>query len=250
MAENTNESPTEKLSIEKTKATPSDEVESAKILFQEGLLEEAKKILHRLLIEKINFKPAQLLLDQIRKQEEQKLLADASIKNLSRTIKHEDPDLIRRRLEQDLGIVSEDAELPSRSENFIVSESLSVKEHYDLGIAFFEMDCHLDAVRELKRAERKIRLEKTFLDSEGVSVVALYVECLVKLGRAYEAESYLKPILSEPELRHEDKIVLFYLMGVIELELEHPEEARGWFQKVLKVAPGFRDAEFRLKQIL
>ena len=250
MSENTNENPKKKFSLEVTRVSSTDEVASAKILFQEGLVEEAKKKLYQVLILAPNFKPATQLLEKILKQEEQVLLESAPrLSSKSNKTKTENPDLVLKRLEEDLGIQIENLTSIGDHENWISKdEPLSAKEYFDLGVAFFEMDCFSDAIRELKKAERKIRKEQTFLGELGVAVVALLAESQIRVGKTYEAKSHLEPILSEPDLKHEEKIILFYLMGLIEEDLGHLQESKSWLQKVVNSDPGFRDAQFRLKQ--
>ena len=247
MSENTNENPKKKFSLEMTRAAPLDEVESAKILFQEGLFEEAKKKLYQILIVIPNFKAALVLLEKIQKQEERSLLETSGARSREKAIRTENPDHILKKLESDLGIQIEPSS-QNGEERWASAGSLSAKEHFDLGVAFFQMDCFGDAIRELKKSERKIRQEQTFLGELGVSVVALLAESQVKLGRAFEAKSSLESVLTEPDLKHEEKIILFYVMGLIEEDLGHSKESKGWFQKVLNADPDFRDVQFRLKQ--
>ena len=77
-----------------------------------------------------------------------------------------------------------------------------------------------DTIRELKRAEKKIRIEESFLGELGISAVALHADALVKLGHSFQAKIYLEPILVEPDLLHEQKIILYYTMGLAEQALE------------------------------
>lgn len=249
MAENTKENPKTKFSIEKTKLSPLDEVESAKILFQEGLIEEAKKVIYRIQMIQPNFTPAIQLLAKINKEEEKKLFQSSQRAPRVANTLSEDSDFILKSLDRDLGLELHAGEVSQEQENFITNESLSAREHYDLGVAFFQIDCFLDSIRELKKAERKIRLEESFLGELGVSVVSLHAECLFKLGRSYEAKSFLEPILTEPEINLEEKISFFYLLGLVELDLGNIPEGKAWFQKVIDLDPQFRDTAFRLKTI-
>lgn len=247
MAENTNKNIKNISSLEPTRLSSFDELESAKILFQEGLFEEAKKKLHQILIVFPNFKIARALLEKIHAQEE-KILLQGNPKPSSVKTKKEDAYQILKKLEFDLGIEL-DLDTPfTKAEQWVNDESLDPKEHYDLGVAFFEMECFSDAIRELRKAERKIRQERTFLGELGVSIVALIAESQFKSGRSFEAKSFLEPILNEPDLKHEEKIILFYLMGVIEAELGHAKESNAWLQQVISSDPHFRDAKFRLNQ--
>lgn len=239
---------TQKISIEATRLVPDSEVESAKILFQEGLFEEAKKLLFQVLIQEPAHRKARVLLDQIQNKEEQLLLNSNTSKSTKKTATENQSEIIEQ-LNSDLGLELDAKHFDPEIENWHIETSLLPRERYDLGVAFFEMGCFKDAMRELKIAERCVRLEQTFLGEFGVSVVALYSECLVELGRTYEAKSYLEPILNEPDLKLEEKLVLFYVMGRVEHALGNSASAKGWFQKVLEVEPNFRDSNFRLAQI-
>lgn len=249
MAENTNENVKNKFNIEKTRALPNDEVASAKILFQEGLIDEAKKVLFRVLMKVPNFKPAIALLAQIQLKEEKLLLDDESEALNRKPSRPDDRNAIEQKLFQDLGLESDSSKNTPHSETWISVETIRPEEYYDLGVAFFEMDCFLDAIRELRKAEKRIRLEGSFLGSLGVAVVALIAECLHKNGDSFQAKAYLAPVLSEPEIRHEEKIILFYVMGLIDSALGNLQESKAWFQKVINQEPDFRDAAFRLQTL-
>ena len=121
---------------------------------------------------------------------------------------------------------------------------------FDLAVAFYEMGCFGDALRELRRAEKKIRIEESFLGELGVSVVALYAQTLVKLNQPFNAKIYLEPILLEPDLPHEQKIILYYTMGLTAQALEEKSNAKGWFQKVVASDPDFKDVQQRIRLLI
>ncbi|MBC7395954.1 MAG: hypothetical protein H7333_00805 [Bdellovibrionales bacterium] len=237
-----------KFSLEVTRLAPDDEVESAKILVQEGLIEEAKKLLFQILFLKPKHKKARTLLSQIQEKEEQQLLSHHS-SYIRKKVLVEDPHDIIQKLNHDLGLNLDTQSFDPSAENWHINAELSPRERYDLAVAFFEMGCFKDSMRELKYAEKAVRLEQTFLGEFGVAVVALYSECLVELDHTFEAKAYLEPILSEPDLKLEEKLILFYVMARIEESLGNTPSARGWFQKVIEVDQSFRDAQFRLIQL-
>lgn len=249
MPDSTKQSPPDFTSLEATRVSLEDELQSAKILYQEGLNEEAKRKLYQILISSPQNPRAHDLLNQI-KDEEMEALLSHHIPILSqRKTGVENAERIIEKLNNDLGLELNFTELDPKVENWISQPTLSAQEHFDLGVAFFEMGCYRDAIRELKSGEKKIRIEQTFLGELGVAIVALTAECLMLISRAYEAKESLMPILNEPDLRHEEKTTLFYIMGRIEEELGIPATARGWYQKVMEIDPSFRDAGFRLKQL-
>jgi tetratricopeptide (TPR) repeat protein len=247
--ENTKQSPKKITDLELTRASNEDELQSAKILFREGLNDEAKKKLYQILIAYPHYQKAQTLLQQIQDAELKIILNQSASGTLKKTVKSENADSVIEKLNSDLGLNLNLSSFDPSVENWTIQTKLSVREQYDLGVAFFEMGCYRDAIRELKNAEKNIRIEETFLGELGVAVVALYAECLILLEQVYEAKAYLMPIINEPDIRHEEKTILFYLMGRIEEALSQIASAKGWFQKTLDVDPSFRDTQFRLKQI-
>ena len=250
MSENTNK----KFDLEVTRPHDLDEVESARILFQEGLFEEAKKKLFRILSHKPGYPPAKKLLTQIEDVEMKDLFVEGRpSRSRGKTPKPENPDQVIEALERDLGLGSSSlgqGEEERWSAVSVKKEKFTPQEHLDLGIAFIEMECYADALRELLRAEKQIRIEQTFLGEVGVTVVSLIAQCMIPLGRAFEAKSYLEPVLIEPDLKHEDKLCLYYAMAMVELALDSKESALGWFKQVAHIDPDFRDAQMQIRLLI
>ena len=254
MSETTNKS-VEKFSIQASKKSPQDEVESARILLREGLIEEAKKTLFRVLVQRPEFPPALVLLQEIETLELREIYRDS--KKPSRIEVREDAEEVIEALERDLSLRIDDEGLCNEFWIASVAEEppgpdagLDARGRFDLGIAFFEMGCFSDALRELTRAEKKIRIEQTFLGDMGVAIAALRAQCLIELDRAFEAKAYLEPILLEPDLGHENKMSLYYAMGLSEQTLGHDSVAAGWFQKIAETDLEFRDVATRLGNLL
>jgi tetratricopeptide (TPR) repeat protein len=242
---NTGESPPKIVSLKPEKPTLEDDLESARILFSEGLLEEAKRTLHRMLLVQPNYKRGRDLLDQILKHELEHLY-DAAPRAQAKVVV-ESPDEVIRRLEGDLGLLEGDSVLEAGNENWKHGTDLDARSSLDLGIAFFEMGCYRDAARELQGTLRLVRQSSSELGELGLSAVALYAESLLLLEEAFDAKMLLEPPLSDTGLRHEDKTALYYLMGRVEERLGHRDQAKGWYGKVVQSDPGFRDAEFRMR---
>ena len=218
----------------------------------EGLLDEAKKTLFRVLAHHPEFRPAQVLSKQ---------LEDLEFKEVFKPLRHpepktvfEDSHRVIEELERDLGLELESRTQASLQEQWVaqpasVGAALTAVELYDLGIAFYEMGCYSDALRELNRAEKKIRIQETFLGDLGVAVVALSAQCLIHLGRAFEAKAYLEPIMIEPDLKHEDKLPLYYASGWAEQELGNEKSALNWFKRVAETDDEFKDVNARIAQL-
>lgn len=249
MAENTKQTPPQVTSLEPTRVSIEDEFQSAEILFREGLTEEAKKKLFHILFSSPHNRAAQELLSRIHKTELEVLLSQRI--PTTRPIRS-DPEDIEQVIEKlntdlELGLHSKDFD-PDR-ENWATKVNVSARGHYDLGVAFFEMGCFRDSIRELKSCERKVRIEQTFLGELGVAAVALYSECLILLGQAYDVKSQLPSILNEPDLKHEEKLALFYVMARALESLGERDAARGWFQRVIDVDAEFRDSSARMNKL-
>ncbi len=248
MAENTKEKSNPDFDLQVPKASAKDDVESAKILVQEGLLDEAKRLLHRVLITHPSYSRASKLLKEIQKTELDQIL-NRSRGYGSERKKLEHPDRVLKKLEADLGISLEGAAdgLDPKKENWIHGVSLDFRERFDLAIAFYEMGCYRDADREAAEALRQYRVENSSLDETGVSIVALRAETLIRLEEAFEAKLFLMSILNEPEISHELKLPLYYLAARSEEMTGGYAEAKAWLQKVMDIDPLFRDANFRIR---
>jgi tetratricopeptide (TPR) repeat protein len=216
-----------------------------------------------LIVNHPGFESARSLLKQIEDLELKKIFGPT--RRVRKPPKIERAELIIDSLERDLGISTQNQTTEEdiaetdmiRAERWVASlkfaadssHELTPQERFDLGIAFFEMDCHADALRELGRAEKKIRIEESFLGSLGVAIVALSVECMIKLGSVFEAKAYLEPVLVEADLKHEDKLALYYSMGLVEEELGHIASAVGWYQKVARTDADHRDVRRRIRYL-
>ena len=237
-------------SIDATSVDPilgaKDECESAKILIGEGLLDEAKKILFRVLAYNPQYAQAQKLLKQV-EDLELKNIFDSSASPQKKQTTVEDISRLIESLDYDLGLNLDEDRKPGTREMFTPVTGLNSKELLDLAIAYVEMGCFSDALRELKKAEKKIRTEDSFLGETGLTIVSLIAQCLVRLGKAFEAKAFLGPILMEADLKHEDKALLYYEMGCVEQSLGSNQAAVDWFRKVVEIDSQFKDALYRYR---
>lgn len=230
-----------------------EECEDARILFNEGLIDEAKKRLFRVLIRVPRYPPAIALLKKIEAAELKKILAPGP--DLTRSVSvnqgllEDESETVIQELELALDLGSDLDRERGKQEFFLPNHALNYTQKLDLAVAYLEMGCFSDALRELKQAEREIRNLKSFLDSTGIAIVALTVRCLLSLDRAFEAKVYLAPVLQEPDLRHDDKLLLYYEAGCIEEDLNQLESAHDWFQRVLEMDPFFKDVAHRIRYL-
>lgn len=242
---NTDESPSKSKSLAPEKPSLEDDLASAKILFSEGLLEEAKRILYRMLLHSPHFRKGRELLEQIAKHEIDHLY-DSTPRSSGKSVL-EDPDEVIRRLESDLGIEDPVPIIGTESGFWSHSADLDARTSLDLAIGFFEMGCWRDSEKELRHTVRQVLQETSTLGEVGLSATALLAESLILSGDAFEAKMVLEPVLSDSDLLHEEKTGIYYLMGRSEETLGHPEAAKGWYQKVIEAEASFRDTEFRLR---
>lgn len=266
----------------------------AKILLGEGLRAEAKKALRQVLILDSRNLIASQLLGQLNNEELQQLLSGAQElpsatgaggpHRFSFSEKGFDPDDVLAQLEQDLdmspslgdlslfresglnqsGTVVSGSETqtslpnswPNSCEDFFgqIEKDLSqstFQDWLDLGIAFMEMDLFGLSIRLFKGARHRARDPQDLL-----SVVNLLALSHILNGQPYEAVSELYPILEDSEVKQEDKIDLFYLMGRAyeavfyqDSSQSTGELATSYFGSVLSMDLKYRDAEYRFHKI-
>lgn len=233
-------------------ASNDDALESARILIQENLFEEAKRVLFRLIAQAADphsssVRRAQELLKKIEQIEINELVSKPCRQGAKSPV--EDSKQVISALERDLQLEEDNfAALPADHEWWNVEAGPSTaRELFDLAVAFYEMGCFADALRELRRAEKKVRIENTFLGELGVSIVALSAQSLISLGQAFDAKIYLEPVLLESDIPHEQKTILYYVMGLADEALGEKASARGWFNKVIESDPDFKDARQKVR---
>ncbi|MEO7163283.1 MAG: hypothetical protein ABI041_10225, partial [Bdellovibrionia bacterium] len=250
-----------------------DLLHSAKILVDEGLVEDAKKILHQILIVDSTNKAALEALGGIQKEELKYLLREDPTPQRKRPLERNpqvkakvqelDPEELMRKLDQDLGLgifaqnvpvaLASDLSLfqnPEEMEAFTLKleKNLAggnIQDWVDLGIAFLEMDFYQIAVRLFTGACRKIDSE--VLGEQSVSATGLLALALILLGRPFEAISKLQPLLRDVEIKADQKVELYYLMGRTYESLKKMDIALHFYQQVMKIDARYRDVEYRVR---
>ena len=110
--------------------------------------------------------------------------------------------------------------------------------HYDLGIAFWEMGLVDEAINAFQKATRGSGYRVRASEALG--------ECFLEKGQPGVAETILDRIVNEHGLDDDALVGVFYLLGRASEELDKPEEAASYYQRVIAVNMGFRDAARRL----
>ena len=259
-------------SLNITEVTPeniSDIIESAKILMNESLLDDAKKLLHQVLIVAPDHIVARKYLNDIHDEELKQIFGDRSPsryqKEENSSYLKEDPEQLIRKLDLDLGLglfsgsfataplselslFKDDVELEAygdRIEHDLFSAP--VKDWIDLGIAFLEMDLYPISIRLFSGACRRLTLDSEQNIESALSATSLLALSLIMAGRPYEAASELQPLLMDLDVPNERKAELYYLMGRIYEIMKNAEFAKKFFTQVREIDPAYRDVSSRMK---
>lgn len=245
-----------------------EELERARILFSERLLDDAKKIFRKILIKNPLHADAQQYLKEIQNIEIQELLSGDSSRRKIGDSEQEPVALTIDRLDKDLGLNLERFEyraVPSIfkthqdevdfTESLLTEQvpSLSVAQQIDLGIAFLEMALFYTAQKilewtlinleqQVERAPNDITLQ-----SQRLSAAYLLGYSLILGGKAVDATIRLEPIARDLSLSEKQKIDFIYLMGVAFEQMQDNRKAKESFKRVMALNPKYRDVAERLK---
>ncbi|MEO8576712.1 MAG: tetratricopeptide repeat protein [Gemmatimonadales bacterium] len=113
--------------------------------------------------------------------------------------------------------------------------------HYDLGIAFREMGLLDEAIGSFQKAARGKDLRVRASEAIG--------QCFMDKGEAGVTMTVLERLVNEPEMSDGRLVGVLYLLGRAAESLGRPADAAGYFQRVLAVQIGFRDAADRLASL-
>jgi tetratricopeptide (TPR) repeat protein len=242
-----------------------DQYQSAVILLNEGLVEDAKRVLHKILITDIRHVPARKKLEEIHDLELKQLFGESEP---TLRIKRQrlpkativDSDEVLRELNQDLalGIHQEgerDASIALGMSLFGTREAMlrfgerieklypnmNARDRIDMGIAFLEMGLHDLAVRLFRAVTRQ---QEQHLEATGLLAYAL-----ILAGQGFEATLCMEPLLANTEIKPADKIHLMYLMGRAHEQLGKNGVALNWYDQVRAVDRYYRDTEDRVRII-
>lgn len=113
--------------------------------------------------------------------------------------------------------------------------------HYDLGIAFREMGLIDEAITAFQKATRG--------SAHRVRASEALGECFIEKGQPAVAVTVLERIVKETELSEDALVGVYYLLGRAAEELDDIAEASAYYQRVISVDMGFRDAAGRLASL-
>jgi len=236
-------------------------LQSARILIGEGILEEAKKILHKVLVEDAGSIEARHALEEIHELELKQIFGEetgrqvyARGKNTPEAI---DADQILEQLDRDLSLGLGGRDLPGllrNAENLrqltsrLDSElaDLSAQDNIDVGVGFLEMGLAEIAISRFNAALAAYTGSSATPPQAIISATSLLAVAQLAALKPFEAQFTLQPALNDSELSPEAKIDLYYLMGRVQEQLGKPDRAADWFRHVAEINPKYRDVRERL----
>ena len=215
------------------------ELEEAEFYFQQGLLEEASQKCQLVLQEVGDCPEAQELLDRIAGASgtlstpapSQTSSGDATGSPTTGLQGLEDRE--RSRLDGSF------SEFKKGLESQLSAEDTET--HYNLGIAYKEMGLLDDAISQFDKVMADPQRRVDCLTLKGV--------CLVQKGAFEEAVSTFKEGLETDSLTDEERISLYYELGLLYVGWGQPLEALDSFQCVADVDPFFRNVDDQIRQL-
>jgi tetratricopeptide (TPR) repeat protein len=258
------------IQVEAPTESSSDLIESARILVNEGLMDDAKKALHRVLISDPGNVAASQLLASIQVLELKQILGGEEIRRpfgKNKDAKHleVDVDVVLQQLDEDLslGIFEENPALlsagqlslfqnPELLDDFCIQLEKkligsSVQDWIDMGIGFLEMEFYTIAVRLLSGACRQLNSDSLEAIDLRLSATCLLAFSLILAGRPFEAAASIQPMLYDVEIRNENKVELLYLMGRSYELMKKINLALTYYDQVIAIEPNYRDVNRRIR---
>jgi pilus assembly protein FimV len=113
--------------------------------------------------------------------------------------------------------------------------------HYDLGIAFREMGLIDEAISAFQKATRG--------QSHRIRASEALGECFLEKGEPGVATTVLERVTADEKLDDDQLIGVLYFLGRAAEELDNPEKAASYYQRVVAVNMNFRDAARRLSSL-
>jgi tetratricopeptide (TPR) repeat protein len=113
--------------------------------------------------------------------------------------------------------------------------------HYDLGIAFREMGLLDEAIGSFQKAARGP--DQLVRASEAIG------QCFMDKGEAGVTITVLERVIRTPGMSDAQLVGVLYLLGRAQESLSREGEAAAYYQRVLAVQIGFRDAATRLSSL-
>lgn len=258
-----------------TRETIPEVLASVKILMSENFYDDAKRLLHQVLLVDPDQAIATHYLAEVHDQELKQLFGDDSARSPTFLFQNEkqkapftgDPDQIIRKLDEDLNLglfveaagartgqplslFEDQGELEKfcdRLEKTLQHDKppASPQDWIDLGIGFLEMELYLVAIRLFTGAIKQAAgVENSEIRVSGTCLLAL---ALASSQKYYEAIAEIQPLLLDVDLQQQDKLELFYLMGRTYEMMRKPLLSLPFYQQITEVESSYRDTVQRLR---
>lgn len=237
---------------------------SAEILKQEGLIDDAKSLLRKILRQNSKDVAARKLLEEIHQSELKHILETPDTQPSSKSSSQEEStEETVRDLEEllrvDLHSPSSEDEIFQSAESkkdFLAQvekqfRSASAQDRLDIGIAFLSMNCLEFAITQFQSIIRNSNSSSSDTLQRGVifSAVSLLASTYLSLGRYMDSLTLLEPLYRDQDWLEEQVLDLKYLMARSYEGLGRREESKGFFQSLLKSDPSYRDVQERLSHL-
>lgn len=241
-----------------------DQLQSAKILMSEGLLDEAKRILRKILIADSRRLAARELLREIHEIELKQLFGEGPLRRFRNqsqrqveNVSEAAIDEVMRDLDQDLKLGMFNKSSSTHSLAPLEDLELSGQNRIDLGIAFLEMGHYELAVRHLKVAFQYFLEEsvnEVHVSVENISLnilvaTSLLAYALILAERPYEAAQVLQEQIQNSSISCENQLEFLYLMGRAYEAMNQEELAKNSYLQVAHVDRAYRDVGSRLERM-
>ena len=128
----------------------------------------------------------------------------------------------------------------------IASEDYST--HYNLGLAYMEMELFEDAIKEFHKTLKNPALLKSH-DRRYLDCCSLLANCFIRMGLFHEALWELEKGLNRSEYEARDYVPLKFSKGIAFENLRKYQDALRLYNEVLAADPGHKDAENKIKEI-
>jgi hypothetical protein len=252
-----------------------DQLQSARILLDEGLVEDAKLLLRRIVLSDSRESRARSMLAEVHEIEVRQLFGDEKErrslrdkKTADRKLENVDAERVMRQLDHDLklDLFAEEFADPIAPELSLFKDRSTldafcaklerdfaghaIDERVDLAVAFLEMGLCDVAARQVRALLTRIEGGELSAEPERerdakVSLTSLLATACLRAGRAFDAAIALQPVLQDSEVPPERKLDLIYLMGRASEGLAKYGDAVAWYEHALELDDRYRDARER-----
>lgn len=237
-----------------------DLFKSAEILMGEGFLEEAKKLLRKIILTDPRFELARIKLSEIHELELKQIFNETPPRFRARRTRESTPpesgnlcaDDVIRQLDHDLGLgMAQVAELSIFQNNREMDQfaaaldaeyaGASPRDRIDGGIAFLEMGLFELACRHFKAAMQTPEFR--------VEALSLWAFAMIQARKAFDAVLELEAAVADTDVPEAEKLELFYLMGRAHEELGNRRLAKEWYEQARALDSQYRDIEDRVRAL-